>query len=274
MFSRLQLVVPRRFSLVCFRLKALPGGKSTQEHAGEGEEREAALRRVNEEILETVNSSGEAFLTHTVRPGGPGPRKKPDFFYLVCGPCTLQALTMACGLQPHFRSSLSSRAAGPVWDVCNLHDPHASRGGYSVVLRAVLTSLCAHAFSATPMLSLVLLHVCLGSIPSAWSQGALLYPLLCSLLCSFPPFCAHFDHWCSRSCLGGMSSAWPSGARRRRWSMWTRPGRAYRRQQPRLCRASFKKAKLSVLQMLLSSYVQSVLLETVTGTLRSLVQFG
>ncbi|MCY1000885.1 pyridoxal-dependent decarboxylase [Myxococcus sp. MISCRS1] len=58
--SRFELVVPRSLSLVCFRLKPLPGEAVKDTDAR------------NRELLERVNASGKVFLTHTVLPSVEG----------------------------------------------------------------------------------------------------------------------------------------------------------------------------------------------------------
>ncbi|MQM06824.1 hypothetical protein Taro_039653, partial [Colocasia esculenta] len=54
---RFEVVVPRRFALVCFRLKPT---------LGDGEAGEAEAEALNRRLLETLNSTGRAYLTHTV----------------------------------------------------------------------------------------------------------------------------------------------------------------------------------------------------------------
>ncbi|KAJ0427608.1 putative pyridoxal phosphate-dependent decarboxylase, pyridoxal phosphate-dependent transferase [Helianthus annuus] len=54
---RLEIVVPRRFSLVCFRLKQLNGFDSSYTES------------LNKKLLERVNSTGRVYLTHTVVAG-------------------------------------------------------------------------------------------------------------------------------------------------------------------------------------------------------------
>ncbi|WP_426735754.1 pyridoxal-dependent decarboxylase [Myxococcus faecalis] len=58
--SRFELAVPRSLSLVCFRLKPLPGEAVKDTDAR------------NRELLERVNASGKVFLTHTVLPSVEG----------------------------------------------------------------------------------------------------------------------------------------------------------------------------------------------------------
>jgi aromatic-L-amino-acid/L-tryptophan decarboxylase len=58
--ARFELAAPRSLSLVCFRLAPRPG------------EEPAATDARNRSLLERLNASGEAFLTHTVLPGVEG----------------------------------------------------------------------------------------------------------------------------------------------------------------------------------------------------------
>jgi len=58
--ARFELAVPRSLSLVCFRLKPLPGEAPSDTDAR------------NRHLLERLNASGKAFLTHTVLPGVDG----------------------------------------------------------------------------------------------------------------------------------------------------------------------------------------------------------
>ncbi|WP_257458330.1 pyridoxal-dependent decarboxylase [Archangium lipolyticum] len=58
--TRFELAVPRSLALVCFRLRPRPG------------EEPAATDARNRQLLERLNASGKAFLTHTVLPGVDG----------------------------------------------------------------------------------------------------------------------------------------------------------------------------------------------------------
>ncbi len=58
--ARFELAVPRSLALVCFRLRPRPG------------EEPAATDARNRQLLERLNASGKAFLTHTVLPGVEG----------------------------------------------------------------------------------------------------------------------------------------------------------------------------------------------------------
>jgi len=58
--ERFELAVPRSLALVCFRLRPLPG------------EEPSATDARNRQLLERLNASGKAFLTHTVLPGVEG----------------------------------------------------------------------------------------------------------------------------------------------------------------------------------------------------------
>ncbi|KAF6163355.1 hypothetical protein GIB67_025219 [Kingdonia uniflora] len=51
---RFEVVVPRKFALVCFRLKNNPGKLGDD------------LSKLNRRLLESVNASGRAFMTHAV----------------------------------------------------------------------------------------------------------------------------------------------------------------------------------------------------------------
>ncbi|CAI5492147.1 unnamed protein product, partial [Closterium sp. Naga37s-1] len=69
--DRFQLMAPRPFTLVCFRLKppaarthsGVPCGGGDEGVMGDGSE--DAGRKVNAALLEAINSSGQAYLTHT-----------------------------------------------------------------------------------------------------------------------------------------------------------------------------------------------------------------
>ncbi|CAI5935756.1 unnamed protein product [Closterium sp. NIES-65] len=73
--DRFQLMAPRPFALVCFRLKppaarthsGVPCGGGDEGVMGDGSE--DAGRKVNAALLEAINSSGQAYLTHTVLSG-------------------------------------------------------------------------------------------------------------------------------------------------------------------------------------------------------------
>jgi aromatic-L-amino-acid decarboxylase len=58
--ERFELAVPRSLALVCFRLRPEPG------------EEPSATDARNRQLLERLNASGKAFLTHTVLPGVEG----------------------------------------------------------------------------------------------------------------------------------------------------------------------------------------------------------
>jgi aromatic-L-amino-acid/L-tryptophan decarboxylase len=58
--ARFELAVPRSLALVCFRLRPRPG------------EEPAATDARNRQLLERLNATGKAFLTHTVLPGVDG----------------------------------------------------------------------------------------------------------------------------------------------------------------------------------------------------------
>ncbi|CAI5976046.1 unnamed protein product [Closterium sp. NIES-64] len=71
--ARFQLMAPRTFALVCFRLR--PPGQAEQHTEGHGGGEQGGGARggggdegwvLNEALLEAVNSSGKAFLTHTL----------------------------------------------------------------------------------------------------------------------------------------------------------------------------------------------------------------
>ncbi|GJP38432.1 hypothetical protein CLOM_g22869 [Closterium sp. NIES-68] len=73
--ARFELLAPRTFALVCFRLKPLGQAGSNKEGragGGQGDEGRGSGGEgwaLNEALLEAVNSSGQAFLTHTVLSG-------------------------------------------------------------------------------------------------------------------------------------------------------------------------------------------------------------
>ncbi|CAI5532597.1 unnamed protein product [Closterium sp. Naga37s-1] len=77
--ERFQLMAPRPFALVCFRLKPPTPSACTNSGmacggAGEGEVEKGVEgtdegREVNAALLEAINSSGQAYLTHTVLSG-------------------------------------------------------------------------------------------------------------------------------------------------------------------------------------------------------------
>ncbi|GJP36997.1 hypothetical protein CLOM_g8768 [Closterium sp. NIES-68] len=63
--GKFELMAPRPFALVCFRLKPLSAGA----RGGMGGGGEDGGRELNAALLEAINSSGKAYLTHTVLSG-------------------------------------------------------------------------------------------------------------------------------------------------------------------------------------------------------------
>ncbi|XP_074284953.1 tyrosine decarboxylase-like [Silene latifolia] len=59
---RFEIVVPRRFALVCFRLSAKALNKGSGRESVEPE----MLNQVNAELLESVNSCGRVYMTHSI----------------------------------------------------------------------------------------------------------------------------------------------------------------------------------------------------------------
>jgi aromatic-L-amino-acid decarboxylase len=59
MDKRFEIVVPRNFAMVCFRILGSTVGILSEEHVNE----------LNRKLLESINMSGSIYMTHTVVEG-------------------------------------------------------------------------------------------------------------------------------------------------------------------------------------------------------------
>ena len=76
MDKRFEIVVPRNFAMVCFRVspKAMGMQKSNQSHQNSNsdnghkvvEEEEGSSNEANQKLLESINMSGRAYMTHAM----------------------------------------------------------------------------------------------------------------------------------------------------------------------------------------------------------------